>query len=259
MKLEQKIKLLDQANIECQWGNPKSQTINTPNWAQIITPEAKHSSANCVFRSILSSAEVIGKVDQTTDFYENLKVPFRWLVTPLTQPLNTQDHLLKKGLSLYYEATGMMSSVNEQLKPYDYSISVIPINFDNLEIYIQTFVRSWQLPSHQISEFKEDVRYALVSTKGRFLPFVAYFKNEPVGTCALLNLPSGCYLAAGTVEEKFRGQGIYKAMVSHRAKVAKELESNNLLIHAKKLTAAPICKRLGFEEVYDYKVFSKEL
>lgn len=196
---------------------------------------------------------------ETTDFYDNLQVPFRLFVTPLTQPLNTQDLLLKKGLRLYYEATAMISSVNEQLKPYDHSISVIPVNFDNLEVYIQTFVRSWQLPSHQIPEFKKDALHGLDSTNRRFLPFVAYLKNEPVGTCALLNLPSGCYLAAGTVEEKFRGQGIYKAMVSHRAKVAKELGSNHLLIHAKKLTAAPICKRLGFEEVYDYKVFSKEL
>jgi len=258
MQREQKVKLLDQANIECNWGHPKSNIIDRPDWAQIITPGAKHSSANCVFRSIFSSSEAPLKVAQTIDFYESLKVPFRWLVTPLTEPSTLSDLLIKKGLSLHYEATAMMSSVNEQLKPFDRSISVLPIDLSTLDVYIETFVRSWQLPPHQVAEFKTDIQYGLEYGKGRFVPFVAYFEGEPVGTSSLLNLPSGGYLAAGTVDKNFRGRGIYKAMVSHRAKVARELGHTNLLIHAKKLTAAPICKSLGFEEVYNYQVFSRE-
>jgi len=151
-----------------------------------------------------------------------------------------------------------MGAASEQSKPYAADISVLPVCLEDLEVYVETFVRSWQLPSHQVAEFREDVRYGLERGMGRFIPFVAYLKSEPVGTSALLNLPSGGYLAAGSVDQRYRGRGIYRAMVSHRAKVAKELRHNHLLIHAKKLTAAPVCRRLGFEEIYDYRVLSRE-
>ncbi len=259
MQIFEKIKLLDQASVECNWGNPNSKIIDQPDWAQIITPSSKHSSANCVFRSRLAPPDAVLKIDRTIAFYKNMNVPFRWLVTPLSEPSNLKDLLLARGLSLHYEATAMLSSVNEQLKTYDPQISVVQATLENIDIYVETFVRCWQLPHEQVAEFKKDVIYGLKNGEGRFLPYVAHWKNEPVGTSALLNLPSGAYLAAGTVDPKYRGLGIYKAMVAHRAQVAEGLGHDNLLIHAKKLTSAPICKKLGFEEVYEYQVFSREL
>lgn len=258
MEKDNKIKLLDRANIECNWGNPNTQFIDQPEWAQIITPNTKHSSANCVFRSRIIPSDVESKVSQTIKFYENMDVPYRWLVTPLTEPSSFAEILMSKGLCLLYEATAMISSVNDQIKPISSGISVVRVNLDTVDIYIETFVKSWSLPSHQVEEFKNDTYYGLKHGNNRFIPFVAYFHGEPVGTSALLNLSSGGYLAAGTVDSKYRGQGIYKAMVSHRAEFAKSLGQTNLLIHAKKFTAAPICKKLNFEEVYDYQVFSKE-
>jgi len=258
MQREQKIHLLDQAMIECNWGTPKSKIIDRPEWAQILTADAVHSSANCVFRSRLASSEVQAKVTQTFEQYEAMKVPYRWLVTPLTEPADLSKVLISKGMTLLYEATAMMSSVEDQIQPMPEGVSVVKVDLNNVEVYVETFVRSWELPSHQVADFKKDVIYGLETSADRFLPFVAYYKNEPVGTSALLNIPSGGYLAAGTVDPKYRGRGIYRAMVSHRAEVAKQLNHDCLLMHAKKLTSAPICKKLGFEAVFDYQVFSKE-
>jgi hypothetical protein len=250
MQQTQKIELLDQANIECSWGNPKSKLIDSPEWAQIITPGARHSSANCVFRSRLSPREAKPKVEQTIAFYENMNVPFRWLVTPLTEPAGFEELLLKHELSLHYEATAMLCPVENQIHPLASGIRVEQIGLARLEVYIETFIRSWQLPTHQIGGFRDDVRRGLEQGNGRFIPFVAYRGETSVGTSALLNLPSGAYL---------RGQGIYRAMVSHRARIAQSLGQSLLLIHAKKETSAPILTRLGFESVYDYKVLSQEV
>ncbi len=254
----QKTELLEQAYIDSHWENHKNKIINTPDWSQIITPGGQHSSANCVLRTRLSKGDVAIKIDQTVEMYEKLKVPYRWLVTPSTRPKDLEKFLLKKGLSLLYEASGMMSSIRDQIKSYSSEIRVVQTSIQSLDTYIETFGRCWELPHHQIDEFKADSLFALSNSPDRFLPFVAYFEGKPVGTSALLNIPSGGYLAAGTVDKKYRGRGIYKAMVSHRAKVAKEYGNTNVFIHAKKLTSAPICERLGFESVYDYKVFSRE-
>jgi GNAT superfamily N-acetyltransferase len=259
MNLEQKLKLLDQAMIESNWGNPNSKIVELPHWAQIITPNAKHSSANCVFRSRLSASDLMAKVTETVALYDSMNVPFRWLITPLTEPAPIRELLEKKGLKELYQATAMLGPVEQQRRKYDAKIRVIPADIETIDVYVETFVRSWKLPVHQIPEFAADVRYGLEHGANRFLPFIAYFENEPVGTAALLNIPSGGYLAAGTVDERYRGKGIYKAMVSHRAQVAGDLGHQYLLIHAKNQTSAPICTALGFERIYDYSVLSKEV
>jgi Acetyltransferase (GNAT) family. len=254
----QKIQLLDKANIECNWGNPGSKLIDSPEWAQIITPRATHSASNAVYRSVLTEANMHSKVDETIAFYTEMKVPYRWLITPLSTPTKLPELLEQKGMIKYYEASGMLASVDSQITDFDSSIRIQKVSIDDLDVYVETFAKAWELPSHQIPHLRQDVQYGLGEGAGRFIPFVAFKNDIPVGTCALLNIPSGGYLAAGTVVKEHRGQGIYKAMLSYRAGYAKKMGHENLLIHAKKHTAAPICQKLGFESVYDYQVYSRE-
>lgn len=258
MDLDAKVRMLDQANIECNWSTPRSRVIDTPDWAQIITPDATHSSANCVYRSRLDAAKAPAKVDEVVRDYRALKVPFRWLITPLSQPAGLDALLTSHGLSLLYEATAMMSPSADQARFVDPRIQVREISESAIDVYVGTFARCWELPEHQIAGFKQDVQFGIENGAGRFKPYVAYLDGQPVGTSALLLIPSGAYLAAGTVDPRNRGQGIYRAMVAHRARVAQSLGQANLLIHAKKHSAAPICKKMGFEAVFDYRVFSQE-
>lgn len=258
MTQEAKVHLLDRANIECNWGNPGSKIIDSAEWAQIITPGATHSSANAVYRSILTSSNVHAKVDETLAFYQGMKVPHRWLVTPLSAPADLTKLLLQKGMTLLYEASGMLAPVDSQIADIDSSIRIHKVSAQDADAYVDTFVRAWELPSHQVPQLRTDIQFALKEAQGRFVPFIAFKNDVPVGTCALLNIPSGGYLAAGTVEKSYRGQGIYKAMLSYRASYAKKLGHENLLIHAKQQSAAPICHKLGFETVYDYQVLSRE-
>ena len=254
----QKIHLLDKANIECNWGNPGSKLIDRPEWAQIITPGATHSASNAVYRSVLTEDNMQTKVDETIAFYTEMKVPYRWLITPLSSPAKLPELLMQKGMTLNYEASGMMASVDSQITEIDSSIRIQKVLSADADVYVETFAKAWELPSHQIPHLRQDIQYGLNEGAGRFIPFVAFKNDIPVATCALLNIPSGGYLAAGTVVKEFRGQGIYKAMLSYRAAYAKKRGHKNLLIHAKKQSAAPICQKLGFETVYDYQVYSRE-
>ena len=257
-KLE-KIRLLDRVMVETNKDSPRSQLIDTEDWVQIITPDAKHSSANAVFRSRLNSSSLAKKIEETLELYEQMRVPYRWLITPMTEPSETESLLEKKGMALSYEATAMMAEAKTQLSFSDPAVSVRAVDRTTADIYLETFISAWELPAHQVDELKSDFYKSLELLPKRFLPFVAYRNEEPVGTSILLNVESGTYLAAGTVKSSSRGRGIYRAMVAHRAKIAQTLGHEHLLIHAKKLTSAPICTKLGFESVYDYRVLSKEL
>jgi GNAT superfamily N-acetyltransferase len=254
MSLDERVYILENALFEVNEESEFTKTVVSKTWLQMITPGAVHSSANTVFRSILSSEEVEKQIDQVTKMYQTLGVPFRWLVTPLTEPKNTEAKLIEKGFSLLYEAEGLLVEVDKVIKAHADHISVREVKRDELKLYIDTFAKSWGVTAEQKAEASKFVEAAFKKNRG-FHAFVAFYENEPVGNSILIECASGAYLAAAGVVGSHRGQGIYRAMISERAKVAKQLGHKHLLIHAKKESSAPICRALGFEWVYDFKVY----
>lgn len=250
--------LLERSSIECNMRSTGSEFILRDNWAQIITPGARHSAKNVVYRSFLKSHEAERVIDETCSFYQNMNVPFRWIVNPFNTPSHTEELVQKKGLSLLYEADAMIASVESMICPIDSTISIKQITHEDIDLYINTFVKAWELPLHQVAELKSDLYVSFSKPDSRFEGFIAFYKNLPVGTAGLIKIPSGAYLASGTIDHQYRGKGIYKALLSFRAHRAKELGYKNLLLHAKMNTSRPICKKMGFESVFTQKVFSIE-
>jgi GNAT superfamily N-acetyltransferase len=258
MNHDEKMRILERSVIESNEGYPGSHLIVRDDWAQIITPGAKGSASNAVYRSIVSLAEIESKVNSTCDSYEAMQVPFRWVLTPHSRPLDTARLLERRGLQLLYEATAMIQSVDLAISPIHSALEVRDVELAQADLYVDTFMRCWELPIEMKVEFRDGVIHGLKDSGKKFRPYVAFSDDEPIGTAALLILPSGAYLAAGTVRKDYRGRGIYRALLSHRARVAKSLGLGQLLIHAKNHTAAPICRRLGFEPIYQHQVYSKE-
>lgn len=258
MNHEHKVRLLEQSVIESNDGFPGSELVVREDWAQIITPHAKGSAGNSVYRSVFSESDAEEKVNAACDFYEGMQVPYRWVVTPLTQPSAIVPLIERRGLTLLYEATAMMQSVDLAMTPISEDLDIQEIELPRVNLYIDTFMQCWELPSAMRQEFEEGVVHGLKDPAKRFRPYVAFKGQEPIGTAALVIIPSGGYLAAGTVRKDQRGKGVYRALLSHRARVAKSLGLEHLLIHAKNHSAAPICKKLGFESIYQHKVYSKE-
>ena len=251
--------LLEQANIDCNRNFPGGHLKVEPGFAQIISINGKASAANAVYRSIFSEESAEQKIADVCARYRAMAVSFRWVVTPLTQPLNTAELLQANGLTLLYTSKAMIKSSASAIVPYDARIQIRQATLQDAEIYIETFLSAWELPTSAHDEFRTDVMHILTTTGHGFLPFLAFYDGVPAGTGGLIVLPGGAYLASGTVKKEFRGQGVYRALLSHRASVAVGLGLMNLLIHAKSHTAAPICTKLGFETVYEQQVFSVEI
>jgi GNAT superfamily N-acetyltransferase len=166
--------------------------------------------------------------------------------------------LEERGLKLLYEASAMISSCDSAIRAGTEKLRVEEVTFARLDLYVDTFMSCWEMPSEMKDEFRTGVAAGLKDPQMRFRCYIGFLDERPVATGGLLNITSGAYLASGTVHPNYRGRGLYKALLSHRAKVAKSLGHKNLLIHAKTHTAAPICTKLGFETVYTHQVYSRE-
>ncbi len=258
MNHDEKVRLLEQANIECNDGHPQSRMIVRDDWAQLITPGGKGSAANAVYRSVLDKSKVAEKVSEVCDFYESMGVAYRWVVTPLTRPVDLSGSLEARGLKLLYEASAMISSCDKAINAGAEMLRVEEVTLAQLDLYVDTFMSCWEMPPEMKDEFSTGVAASLKDPQRRFRCFIGFFNHQPVATGGLVIIASGAYLASGTVHPKYRGRGLYKSLLSHRANVAKSLGHNNLLIHAKTHTAAPICTKLGFETVYTHQVYSRE-
>jgi GNAT superfamily N-acetyltransferase len=73
--------------------------------------------------------------------------------------------------------------------------------------------------------------------------------GEPAGSAGLtLFPPGGAIINGGAVLDKFRGRGVYRAMVAERLRIARESGAAGLSVWGGKMSA-PILERLGFVAV----------
>lgn len=254
MKLDERIYILENALFEVNEATEKTKTVVSPNWLQLITPGGVHSANNAIFRSVLTESKIDQQIDEVKALYSAMGVSFRWLVTPLTEPKNTEQKLLEKGFTLNYEAEAMIASADQLIKPTPNSVEVRQIRRKEAEIYIEAFATAWEINEGQKTELKKFIELAL-EKKPEVHAFVVFYNGQPVGTSLLIECSAGAYMAAAGVAKEYRGRGLYRAMLSARAEAAKKLGHNYLLIHAKKATSAPVCRKLGFDSVYDYRVY----
>ena len=78
---------------------------------------------------------------------------------------------------------------------------------------------------------------------------LATVDGEPAGSAGLtLYAPAGAIINGGAVRERFRGRGVYRAMVAARLAMARDAGVPGLSVWGGPMSA-PILRRLGFETV----------
>jgi len=78
---------------------------------------------------------------------------------------------------------------------------------------------------------------------------LATIDGEPAGSAGLtLFPPAGAIINGGAVRQKFRGLGVYRALVAERMRMAREAGVAGLAVWGGPMSA-PILSRLGFEKV----------
>jgi GNAT superfamily N-acetyltransferase len=110
-----------------------------------------------------------------------------------------------------------------------------------------------RLAHHDGADLERDVveRMAYLGTPGRRGGFlVAYLDGVPVANAGYRYSGDGrcVYLTGAETAEPFRGRGVYKSLIAHRAARAAERGCTVASILANRDTSAPILVRHGFSD-----------
>jgi GNAT superfamily N-acetyltransferase len=90
-------------------------------------------------------------------------------------------------------------------------------------------------------------RNFIAASNRRFL--LATIDSEPAGASNVaLFPPTAATVNGGSVRPKFRGRGIYRAMVAERLRIAREAGVEGLVVWAGDMSG-PILEKLGFQKV----------
>ena len=77
-----------------------------------------------------------------------------------------------------------------------------------------------------------------------------------VGTAGFVVKPQSAYLVGGNVLPRYRGRGLYRALVDHRIERIRAMGIRLATTQARESTSAPILEALGFETVYRSRMYT---
>jgi GNAT superfamily N-acetyltransferase len=169
-----------------------------------------------------------------------------WTVDPETEPADFADHLARNG-------------IHPDPHGFDYAVMVLPVEaridgpaLAGLEIEDAladqaTFRRAQAAAAEAFKAADPGDDPDSVAMQERRL--LATVNGEPAGTGGLgLFPPGGAAITGGSVRPKFRGLGVYRALVAARLEIARGAGVTGLAVWGGDMSR-PILARLGFETV----------
>ena len=212
------------------------------------TDHSQHGIIWCSLNEENADAAIQGEIE----FHRSLGVGFEWKVYGHDKPGDLLSRLERAGF---------------RIGPREAVLVLDLARAGNLldEIHLRDVVRVDRIA--QLADFRlvaEEVfekNYAFTTTQladaiqresVQHRGYVAYLDGEPASIGRLYTHPDSWFggLYGGCTRRKFRGRGLYRAVVSARARDAAALGAKYLVVDALP-TSRPILERLGFEWVTD--------
>jgi predicted GNAT family acetyltransferase len=134
--------------------------------------------------------------------------------------------------------------------PTNPAITVREVGKSDLSTAATTTTRAYGMP-FDVAELI--VRAHLLNKVVRCRTYLAYLSHveEPVGVAVMVELPNSpaVLMASAATVAAHRGQGIYSALMARRLDDALAAGRQTAIVQALGTTSAPICKKLGFQDV----------
>jgi GNAT superfamily N-acetyltransferase len=245
----EKIEEVFLAPVGAMLGGTATRIVERDGWYQVISPGSPFG--NEVVLSRIDPARVDAVVRDVIREYAAHGVPFKWSVGPLTEPADLGDVLARYGF-IGLDVRGMAiepSAWNHA--PVD-GVVVEPVTRANLVDYIEGFTEGWSSETAFTDpNLADDVARTLDGD--RFSFFVAKVGAAVAGTAGYAAALG--YLIGGNVLPRFRGTGVYRALLDTRLRRLAAVGCPLATTQAREATSAPILEHLGFESVFRFRVY----
>jgi GNAT superfamily N-acetyltransferase len=250
--------LIDFANQHRQEAAPGVEIIATPRYRAVIQPDFPIAGPNSVGWIRCGTSDAAEVIREARAIFASRHLPFMWTLDPDAQPSDFAEHLGKHGV--HPDPHGAESQV--MVMSIDSIVESPPIQ--GLEIRdaladLETFrkadsaaVESFEakMPAESPESIAmQDRRRLNFRAQGNRHLLLATLDGEPAGSAGMgVFPPAGAILQGGSVRPKFRGRGIYRALVAARQEIARRAGVDGLTVWGGHMSG-PILTGLGFEKV----------
>lgn len=250
--------LVDFANNLRQPPAPGVEVIVTPRYQITLQPDFPIPGPNSVSWIRCRPAEADEVIREARATIAPRHLPVMWTLDPGTEPHDFVEHLEAHGI--HPDPHGVESAV--MVLPIDAPMDSPEI--PGLEIHdaladLATFRRADAAAAEafmaaslgddpELIAMQDRRRRNFVAAGNRYW-LLATVDGEPAGAGGMtLFPPGGATINGGSVRPKFRGRGVYRALVAARLEIARRSGVSGLCVWGGDMSG-PILARLGFDKV----------
>ena len=255
MDSAQKIEEVFLAPVGATLASHDTRIIERDGWYQIITPSSGAIHGNEVIYSRIAPPVVEVVLRRTIAEYADHGLPFRWCVGPLTEPAPEYfGALLRRCGFTWLDGRGMaIDPASWKASHAATDVAIEAVTPANVREYVEAVAVGWE-SQFDVATRCDDVVRAIGT--GRFHYVMARVEGAIVGTAGFVVKPQSAYLVGGNVLPRYRGRGIYRALVDHRLERIRAMGIKLATTQARESTSAPILEALGFETVYRSRMYT---
>lgn len=250
--------LVDWANSWRQPPAPGIEIIETSRYRLVLQPDFPIAGPNSASWIRCRPEEADEVIDEVEAVFRARRLPLMFVLDPGTEPDSFPEFLAARGI--HPDEHAPESAV--MVLPIDATINAPVV--DGLElrdgladretyrsvdaVNTEAFTGAILVDDPERDAMRERRRLDNIAYASRRVIF-ATVDGEPAGSAGLnLFPPDGATLNGGAVRPKFRGRGVYRALLAARLDMAREAGVAGVSVWGGPMSA-PILERLGFQTV----------
>ena len=231
----------------------------TPRYQATIQPDFPIPGPNNISWIRCRAGEAGDVIRQGRAIFASRRLPFVWNLDPETEPADFSDHLAAFGVQPDphgSEFATMVLSIEAKIEAPQIGGLEIRDALTDLPSFrmanaaaAEAFLGSADLEDDpkQIAMLERRRLNTLAAGNRRWL--LALVDGEPAGAGGIgLFPPGGATVNGGSVRPKFRGRGVYRALVAARLEIARDAGVAGLAVWGGDMSR-PILAKLGFQTV----------
>jgi GNAT superfamily N-acetyltransferase len=237
---------------------PGVEVIDTPRYVIRLTLSFPIPGPNSVSFIRCEAGDVDEVVREVEAVFAARDLPYNWVLDPDATPADLGERLTAHGIVT--DAEDGEAAV--MVLPADASLevpAVAGLAFEDAYRDLDSFAASEMVAAEAFGgvpygqptpiDRSRDQRLRDSRANPNRRGLLATVHGEPAGSASLtLSGADGAIINAGAVRPKFRGRGVYRALVAARLAMARESGAAGLVVWGGSMSA-PILARLGFEKV----------
>ena len=243
--------LVDLANHHRQPAAPGIEVVRTARFQVTLQPDLPIPGPNSVSYIRCRADKADEVIDEARSIVARHPVAVLWALDPETEPPNFAEFLAARGIDYDSDVKVMVLPIGARIEaPRVAGLEMCDALADDESFSAADAVNREAFKSTAPADPAASSRRRLNQlAAGNRRLLLATVNGEPAGSAGLsLFPPGGAIINGGGVRPKFRGFGVYRAMVAARLAMAREAGVEGLIVWGGHMSA-PILGRLGFEVV----------